>query len=151
MKRKIALFLALATCSALLVGAQSASAAYLGVTVSYEPTGFCVPAPAQLSYRLKFKAKVTAIGTSKPKKIRVGFQVVDDNTKRVLRSGVTNLKRSKGYKAETPRFTADAGQQLSYHLNMSYYAYGKKRKLKKTFSETIPTAEQIAQAGLPAC
>lgn len=151
MKRKIALFLALATCSALLVGAQSTSAAYLSVYVTPSAEGFCVPAPAQLSYRLAFKAKVTASGTSKPKKIRIGFQVVDANSKRVLRSGVVNLKRSSGYKGKTPRFTADAGQQLTYHLNMSYYAYGKKRTLKKSYPDEIPSAEQIAQSGLPAC
>lgn len=114
-------------------------------------TDACRPTPDTLSYRLVFTADVTAIGTSKPKKVRIGFQVVDRDSKRVLRSGVVNLKRSKGYKAETPKFTANADQKLSYNVNLSYTSGGKKRKKKANFKDQVPSLAYMESIGVPSC
>lgn len=143
---------ALAAFAGLGFSATTASAASISVVASYGFADICVPAPAQLSYRLTFSAKVKASGIAKPSKIRIGFQINDAVTKRVLRSGVTNLHRSKGYKGgKTPRFTVDADQLLTYHLNMSYKAGGRTLKKKASFDDVVPSADQIERSGLPGC
>ncbi len=151
MRKKIALVSVIASLAVMFAMAQAAYASYVSVFVSYKAAGLCQPAVDQVSYRLTFKADVTAIGVSKPSKVRVGYQIVDSDTKRVLRSGITNLKRSKGYKGQTSRFTAVAGENLSYHLNMKYTVGGKTKKLKKSFPDFIPSSATLNGAGLPAC
>lgn len=151
MRKKIALISVVASLAVMFALAQVAQAAYLNVYVGYSYGAQCQPAPDQLSYRLKFKGTVTASGVAKPSKIRIGYQVVDAVSKQVLRSGVTYLNRSSGYKGQTSRFTVVGGQSLSYHLNMKYTAGGKTRKLKKSFPDTIPSAATINAAGLPPC
>lgn len=150
-RKKVALFSTLFVLAASLVAASSASAAYLGVTVTPTEYVACQPEPGSVGMLLGFKAKVTARGTTKPSKIRIGFQVLDSETKRVIRSGVVNLKRSKGYKAKTPGYVLTDGQMVSYHVNMSYKGYGKTRKLKKTYNSVAPTQAELDQAGIPAC
>lgn len=132
-------------------GAPSAQAAYLGVFVTYTPTLICQPAPDQVVALLAFKAKVTATGTTKPSKIRIGYQVVNRQTKAVRRSGVLNLKRSKGYKASTPTFQAAVGEPLAVHANMSYKAYGKTRKKKISDDLDVPDLATLQSYGIPAC
>jgi hypothetical protein len=150
-RKKIALLSLVSVFTVGLIAAGSAQASYVGVFVTPTATDFCLPAPDQLSYRLSFKASVTAVGTSKPSKVRIGFQVLDSDTKRVIRSGVVNLKRSKGYKADTPKFTGTADEKISYHLNMSYKSGGKTLKKKKSFPDQIPSVDQLANSTLPAC
>lgn len=151
MRKKIALLSLAAVFAVALVTAGTAQASYLGVFVTPTAKDFCRPAPDSLSYRLAFKAKVTATGISKPSKVRIGFQVVDRDTKRVLRSGVVNLKRSNGYKGQTPKFTAAAEEKLAYHLNMSYWAGGREHKKKKSYDDQIPSQAYMDSVGVPSC
>lgn len=132
-------------------GAQNAYASYLGVTVT--PTAYvvCQPTTDTVGMYLGFSATVTAIGTSKPSKIRIGYQVVDRDSKRVIRSGVTNLKRSKSYKATSDGFVVTLSEKLAYHLNMSYKSGGKTHKLKKTFNANAPDQAALDSLGITAC
>lgn len=151
MRKKIAL---LSLCSAFLLGlviVPAASARYIYVTVGYEATDLCRTAPDVLTYKLQFKAKIKRSGVAKPDKVRIGYQVLDASSLQVLRSGTTNLKRSKGYKAKTSTISATAGQSLSYHLNMKYTVEGKSSKSKITSSDQVPSVEQMDAAGVPNC
>jgi hypothetical protein len=150
-RKKIALLTLVATFAISLFAVQSAYASYVNVFVTPSATGFCRTAPDILSYRLAFKADVTASGVAKPKKVRIGFQVVDSDTKRVIRSGVVNLKKKSGYKGQTKRFEAVAGENLSYHVNMSYTIKGSTKKLKKSYPDSIPSQAELDAAGLPNC
>lgn len=150
MRKKLALMTALSLV-VLACAAQTASASYIFVQVTPTENVTCQPTPESVRLFLSFKAKITVSGTSKPKKVRIGYQVIDRNTKGVLRSGVLNLKRSKGYKGSTPTYDANAEQQLSYHLNMSYKSGGKTKKLKKTYDSDIPSAAYLQSLGIPAC
>ncbi|MFT4050344.1 MAG: hypothetical protein QM648_11005 [Solirubrobacterales bacterium] len=151
MRKKLALLVTLSVLALSLVGAQSASASYLGVTVKPTEYLLCQPSPDSIGLLLGFRASVTAVGISKPKEIRIGYQVLTES-KQVLRSGVLKLKRSKGYKADGDKpYVAYLGEKLTYHLNMSYTAGGKKRKKKKNYSATAPTQADIAYYGVTAC
>lgn len=152
MRSKISFLLSLCALVALFaLLPSSASASFVSVVVTPSTDGYCSPAPDQISYHLTFKAKVRASGTAKPKKVRIGYQVLDADTKAVLRSGVVNLKKSSGYKAKGARFTATAGQNLVYHLNMKYTSGGKTVKSKRDYDDYVPSADALAQAALPAC
>jgi hypothetical protein len=152
MPKKLALFFSLAVVSAALVALPAtSSAAYVGVFVTPSATGFCTPAPGLLSYKLSFKAKVTATGTTKPKQVRIGYKVADADTGAVLRSGVLNLKKKSRYRGMSKRFTATADQRLYYYVNMRYRAYGKQQKDKRRLNDSIPSAEKLASADIPAC
>jgi hypothetical protein len=151
-RKKLALFSVLATLAVSLFAAQAAYASYTYVLVTPNATGFCRTAPDVLSYRLAFTAQVTAVGISKPKQARIAFQVVDSDTKRVIRTDVVYLKRSKGYKGQTKRFEGTAGENVTYHLNLSYSTGGTKtKKLKKSFDDTIPSQADMDSAGVPNC
>lgn len=151
MRKKIALLSLLSVLVVALVAVPAAQASYLSVFVKVGRTDGCRPTPDTLSYRLAFTADVTAVSIAKPKKVRVGFQVVNRDTKRVLRSGVVNLKRSKGYKAESPRFTANADEKLSYNVNISYESGGKTRKKKANLKDQIPSLSYMDALGVPSC
>jgi crotonobetainyl-CoA:carnitine CoA-transferase CaiB-like acyl-CoA transferase len=140
-----------AVVAALAMVPSTSSAAYLSVYVTPSATGFCTPSAGRLSYQLAFRAKVKAIGTTKPSRVRIGYKVADQNTGAVLRSGVLNLKKSSRYRGKSKRITADAGQQLYYYLNMSYKAYGKTRKAKTRSTDSIPPLEQLVSLDIPAC
>lgn len=152
MPRKLSLTLSLAAALiAIAVVPATSSAAFISVYVTPEATGFCTPAPAMLSYRLSFSAKVKAIGTTKPKRVRIGYKIADQDTGKVLRSGVLNLKKGSRYRGKSKRFTAVAGQRLYYYMNMSYLAYGKKRTSKLRDTDFVPSAEALAGSDIPAC
>lgn len=150
-RKKFALLASLATLALSLVGAQTASASYLSVHVTPTFTAVCQPVPGQVGMVIAFKANVVAIGISKPKKIRIGYQVLPKGSKTVYRSGVVNLKRSKGYKAYSKTWVAYDDQALVYHLNMSYTVGGKKYKKKRTFHSTTYTQDELNALGVPAC
>lgn len=150
--RKRVALLALASVFAVsLIAAGSAWAWYINVRVYPQAEDFCRPAPDLIAYRLSFTATVDAQAIAAPDKVRVGFQIVDRKTKRVLRSGVLNLKSANGYTGKTPRFMATASQNVSYHLNMSYKAGGRTLKAKKSFPDTIPSQEALDASGLGDC
>lgn len=151
MRKKITLLSLVAAFVMALVVVPTASARYIYVTVSYEATDLCRTAPDVLTYKLQFKAKIKRSGVAKPDKVRIGYQILDADTLAVLRSGTTNLKRSKGYKAKTSTISGRAGENLSYHLNMKYTVEGKSTKSKVTASDTIPSVETMDAAGVPNC
>lgn len=152
MRSKLALFISLVALAALAAALPAtASASYSSVYVTPSTDGYCTPAPGQLSYYLTFKAKVKTIGIAKPKKVRIGYQVLDADTQKVLRSGVVNLKKSSGYKAKGAPFTVVADQKLTYHLNMKYKIGRRTLKSKKSYDDYVPSAEALANSGLPAC
>lgn len=95
------------------------------------------------THKLKFKAKIKRSGVDKPEKVRIGYQVVDSSSLQVVRSGITNLKRSSGYTAKTSTITARADQSLTYHLNMKYTVGGKSSKSKISSPDTIPSVAQM--------
>lgn len=152
MRKKLALISLLAALAVSAIAAQSAFASYIFVTGQL--AGFsdqCRPTPDQLSYRIVFKAKVTASGVKKPSKIRIGWQVLDADTKNVVRSGHLNLKKSKGYKGETTKIVASQDEYLVYHVNLKYTTGGRTKKAKGDFSDHIPTTAEMDAAGVPAC
>ncbi|MGK2877993.1 MAG: hypothetical protein ACSLFF_05400 [Solirubrobacterales bacterium] len=151
MRKKIALLSVLSALAVGLFAVPSASASYISVTVGYEAVDLCRTAPDVLSYRLQFKAKIRRSGVPKPDKVRIGYQVLDSNSLAVVRSGVTSLKRSKGYKGKTSRISGTAGQNLTYHLNMQYTVLGKTSKSKTTGFDTIPSVETMDAAGVRNC
>lgn len=152
MRSRISFLISLgALCAMFALIPSSASASYVSVGVTPSTDGYCSPGPDQISYRLTFKAKVKASGVAKPKKVRIGYQVLDADTRVVLRSGVVNLKKSSGYKGQGKRFTATAGQNLVYHLNLQYKSGGRTIKAKRDYDDFVPSAEALAQANLPAC
>lgn len=142
-RKKVTLLSLVAAFVMALVVVPTASARYIYVTVGYEATNLCRTAPDVLTYKLQFKAKIKRSGVAKPDKVRIGYQVLDASSLQVLRSGTTNLKRSKGYKAKTSTISATAGQSLSYHLNMKYTVEGKSSKSKITSPDQVPTVEQM--------
>lgn len=149
-RKKIALLTTAALMFALVV-VPAAYASYIKVTVSYGVTDLCRTAPDTLTYKFQFKAKVTRSGVAKPRKVRIGYQVLDASSLQVLESGVTNLYRSKGYKAKSSRVSAKAGQNLNYHFNMKYTTGGKTSKAKLTDTDTIPSVETMDQYQVPYC
>lgn len=152
MRKKIVSASLLAAVVLSLAAAQSAFASYIFVTGELQgATGLCRPAVDKLSYRLQFKAKVTASGVKKPSRVRVGWQVVDADTKNSIKSGVLNLKKSKGYKGETNRIVATADEYLVYHVNLKYTVQGKTKKAKADFTDHVPTVAELDSVGLPAC
>jgi hypothetical protein len=88
---------------------------------------------------------------AKPSKIRIGYQAMDSDTLKVLRSGVLNLKKSKGYKGTTSRISATAGQNLKYHITGKYMVQGHEVKSKFTLTDFVPSVEQMDAAGIPNC
>jgi hypothetical protein len=152
MRKKLALASLLAVVAISLAAAQTAFASYIFVRGELRGvTGLCRPTPDQLSYRLQFRAKVTASGVKKPSKVRVGWQVVDADTKNNIKSGVLNLKKSKGYKGETRRITVTQNEYLIYHVNLKYTVNGRTKKAKADFSDHVPTTADMDAAGVPAC
>ncbi|MGH2959627.1 MAG: hypothetical protein ACRDKE_08480 [Solirubrobacterales bacterium] len=151
MRKKIALLSLVSAFVIALVAVPAANAAYIYVTVGYEATNLCRTAPDVLTYKLKFKAKIKRSGVPKPAKVRIGYQVLDSSSLAVVRSGVTNLKRSNGYSGKTSTISGTAGQGLTYHLNMKYTVLGKTSKSKISSSDTIPSVEQMDAAGVPNC
>lgn len=151
MRTKLVLLATVAAFTLALVAAPTASARYIKVTAMYSYTGFCRPAPDQLSFKLVFKAKVKRRGVAKPDKVRIGYQVMHADTMSVFKSGVVNLKRSKGYKATSPYVTAPAGTPLLYHFNMKYVSEGRTVKAKLTDTDAVPSVEDMDAAGIPAC
>jgi hypothetical protein len=143
LRKKIALLSLISAFVVALVAVPVANAAYIYVTVSYEATNLCRTAPDVLTYKLKFKAKIKRSGVEKPEKVRIGYQVVDSSSLEVVRSGVTNLKRSSGYSAKTTTITARADQGLTYHLNMKYTVGGKSSKSKISSPDTIPSVAKM--------
>ncbi len=151
MRKKLALLSLVSAFLLALVVVPVASADSIFVSVGYKATGLCRTAPDVLTYKLEFKAKITAVGVTKPKKVRIGYQILDANSLAVLRSGTVNLKKSSGYKAKTKRISATAGQSLSYHLNMKYTVEGQTAKTKITDSDTVPSVADMDAAGIPNC
>lgn len=143
MRKKIALLSLVSAFVVAMVAVPTANAAYIKVTVNYSFANICRPAPDVLTYKLKFKGKVERSGIPKPEKVRIGYQVVDSSTLAVVRSGVTNLKRSSGYTGKTSTITARAEQGLTYHLNMKYTVLGKTSKTKISSPDTIPTVADM--------
>jgi hypothetical protein len=150
-RKKIALLSLVSAFVVALVAVPAANAAYITVTLGYSVSNICRTAPDVVTYKLKFKATVKRSGVPKPEKVRVGYQVLDSTTKKVLRSGVTNLKRKNGYTAKSSRITATAGQQLTYHLTGKYTVLGDDTKAKFTYPDFIPSVEQMDAAGFPSC
>lgn len=152
MRKKLALVSLMAATAVALFAAQSAYASYIFVTGELRGvTDLCRPVPDQLSYRLQFRAKVRASGVKKPSRVRVGWQVVDADSKKNLKSGVLNLKKSKGYKGETNRITVTQDEYLIYHVNLKYTVNGKTKKAKADFTDHVPTTADMDAAGVPAC
>lgn len=143
MRKKLALLSLVSAFVVALVAVPAANAAYISVTVSYKVTNLCRSAPDVLTYKLKFKAKIKRSGVAKPKKVRIGYQVVDSSSLAVVRSGVTNLKRKSGYSSKTSTITARADQGLTYHLNMKYTVNRKSSKTKISSPDTVPSVAQM--------
>jgi hypothetical protein len=143
-RKQIAL---LSLCSAFvlaLVAVPTANASYIKPELTqFKAVEICRPAPDALTYKIQMKVKWTAIGVSKPSKIRIGYQAIDADSLKVLRSGILNLKKSKGYKGKTSRITASAGESLKYHITGKYVSGGHSVKSKFTLTDQIPTVEQM--------
>lgn len=151
LRKRVALLSLASVMAVSLIAAGSAWAWSVSVRVHPEATDLCRPAPDLIAYRMVFTATVQADGIAAPDKVRVGYQIVDRGTKRVLRSGAINLKSSKGYQATTARIMGTASQKVSYHLNLTAYAGGHKLKSKKSFSEQLPSQEELDSISLPGC
>lgn len=151
MRKKLALIVALAALATSLLGAQSASASYLNVLVRPTFTAFCQPSPGTVGMFIRFKASVTAIGVSKPRKVRITFKVTRRGSKDSIRSGVVNLKRSRGYKADTKAFAAVAGEELIYAVKMSYTSGGSTVRRGRTYSSTTYTQAELDAQGVGGC
>jgi hypothetical protein len=150
-RKKVALLSLTAVFAVSMIAAGSAWAWSVTVAVQPQPQDFCQPAPDLISYRLGFTARAEAAGIAPPDKIRIGYQVVDRSTKRVLRSGVVMLLSSKNFVGQTPRMLSVASQKVSYHLNMSYQVGGRISKSKKTYPDVIPSQEELDASVLPVC
>jgi hypothetical protein len=151
-RKKIALLSLIAAFVLALVAVSSASASYIqGTVTKFDPTHLCRTAPDVLTYKIEMQVKFTASGVSKPKKVRMGYQVMDSDTKKVLRSGVLNLKKSQGYKRKTSRISATAGTNIKYHVTGKYRSGGKDVKTKFTTYDSIPSVEAMDAAAVPNC
>lgn len=117
----------------------------------FDPTQLCRTAPDVLTWKIEMQVKFTAVGVSKPKKVRMGYQVMNADSKKVLRSGVLNLKKSKGYKGKSSRISATAGESIKYHVTGKYRSSGKDVKTKFTIYDSVPSVEAMDAAGLPDC
>ncbi len=151
MRKKIALLSLAASFACALVAVPAANASYIYVSVGYKATDLCRTAPDVLTYKLQFQATITRSGVDKPKKVRIGYQILDASSLAVLRSGTVNLKKSSGYKAKTARISATAGENLSYHLNMKYTVDGQTSKKKITDTDSVPSVESMDASGVPNC
>lgn len=151
MRKKFALLTVVSAFVLSLAAVPSANAAYIYASLDYSATDLCRTAPDVLTYKLQFKVKFKRSGVAAPSKVRVGYQVMDTDSKAVLRSGVINLKRSKGYKGKTSRISATAGENLTYHVTGKFTVGGKSTKAKFTFSDFVPSVEQMDAAGIPNC
>lgn len=152
MRKKITLLSLSAAFVLALVAVPSANAYYIQPKLTqFDAVKLCRTAPDVLTYKIEMKVKWTVSGVSKPSKIRIGYQAMDSNSNKVLRSGILNLKRSKGYKGTTSRISATAGSDLKYHITGKYTVYGKDVKSKFTLTDFIPSVEQMDAAGIPNC
>jgi methionine-rich copper-binding protein CopC len=150
-RKRVALLSLAAVFAVSLIAAGSAWAWAVRVTVTPRAADLCRAAPDLIGYRLVFNGMVEANGVTAPDTIRVGYQVVDRSTKRVLRSGAVTLRSSSEYQSQTPRFMATSSEAVSYHLNFYTKVAGHTLKSKKTFPDQIPSQEQLDASGLPDC
>jgi hypothetical protein len=151
-RKKIAL-LSLSTIFAVsLVSAGAAQASSItGTITEFDPVHLCRTAPDVLTYKIEMQVKFVAIGVSKPKTVRMGYQVMNADTKAVLRSGVLNLKKKKGYKGRSSTISATAGTNIKYHVTGKFRSGGKDVKTKFTSYDSIPSVEAMDAAGVPNC
>jgi len=152
LRKKIALLSLVSAFVVALFAVPAANAAYIfGSINQFQARELCRTAPDVLTYKIKIGVKFKTSGVKKPKKVRIGYQVMDTDTKKVLRSGVMNLKKSKGYKGKTRRITALANQSITYHITGKYTVGGGSAKTKFTEFDNIPSVEQMDTAGIPNC
>lgn len=142
-RKKIALLTVVSAFVVGLAAVPSANAAYIYATLDYKATDLCRTAPDVLTYKLQMKVKFRRSGVPAPSKVRIGYQVLNADSKAVLKSGIFSLKRKNGYKGKTATISATAGTALTYHISGKFTVFGKSTKANFTYPDDVPTVEQM--------
>lgn len=121
------------------------------VRVGLQAVDFCMASSTELSYRLKFTAKVKTNGVPFPNKIRVAYQLLDKTANMTLGSRAINLRKSAGYAKKSRRVYAPVGHKMQYRVKFTYHAYGRTLGESDKFADEIPTTEELFSLGVPGC
>lgn len=156
MKIRVALVAAFAMI-VLLLPANPASAVTrkFFVTTSYDFTDFCRPADPvdQVKWSFIYKAKIRRKNSPPAKKIRVNFKVTDTTLNVEVLNETVYLRPEDKFKATGALTAYTAGHNLRYDMKSSTKSplTGKMLRATSSYSDVVPTVEQLNQLLLPAC
>jgi hypothetical protein len=114
------------------------------VSIAYGGIEGCKYDDEHASFRMRIEGAVKAVGMEKPSTIKVTYQVYDKTTKWTIASRAVTLKKSKGYKLSSYRYTQEAGHTYVTRIRAAYTIGGKKRRISEKTTEAAPTKEELA-------
>lgn len=132
-----------ATASAQTAAAETTTTKSYTVELAYGGIDGCKYDSTHASFRMRLEGTVTTVGLSKPSTIKVTYQIIDKSTKWTIASRSVTLKKSKGYKADSRRYTVESGHSYTTKIRMSYKIGGKTRRSSEKTSDAAPTREEI--------